>query len=128
MTTAKGRGAVSTSVHIVVTNPITKNGVTKNVMTVKSTTKGKEQDTTIYRTIDAEYAPLQLKWIQHSDKYDLVHVHCLEDKTKGEWSRTSGFLLRKFFDVAHERAGAWKIHCRQCGRTWHSDASNRYLM
>jgi predicted nucleic-acid-binding Zn-ribbon protein len=113
-----------------VTNQITKNGVTKRVTTAKSTIKGKEQDTTIYQTIDGKYAPLQLKWIQESGKFEFVHVDCLEclDNGKNEWKRSSGLPLRKFFDVTHETAGAWKIHCRQCGRKWRSDASNRYLM
>ncbi len=130
MTVAKGSGTVSNSVHVVVTNQITKNGVTRKEPGAKSTITGKEQDTMIYRTIDGKYAPLQLKWIQVSGKFELVHVDCLEclDNGKNEWKRSSGLQLRKFFDVAHETAGAWKIHCRQCGRKWCNDASNRYLM
>jgi len=101
-----------------VKNPKLVNGKKRLVTTVKSTSSGNVQETTIKRTIDGEHADLQLKFInQPNGKVEYLHIHCQKDKQLSEWGRASGVLSKKFYDILQDNESQI-IRCKTCKRKW----------
>jgi hypothetical protein len=97
------------------------NGKDMKVTTVKAATDdtgGDVQNTTIKRTVEGESADLQIKFkVEEDGRVELLHVHCLSDKERSEWRKSSELPIETFYDISQDN-GSQIIRCKACERRW----------
>lgn len=117
---ASGTFGLGLSLGLRTTKPVVIDGKRFQISVLKTNVVGLVEDRTVKRTVEGESADLQLKFVKNEKgTYELVHVHCLKDKDRSEWSRTMGVPLDRLYVVTRAQP-SFLVTCRICHRTWSS--------
>jgi len=80
----------------------------------KGTINGQEETTMLKTTITGELADLEVRFIRQGFQWELLHVHCMKDHERSEFSRGKGMNFEELYEVREGRL----LRCKTCNREW----------